>query len=161
MNFTDFVKNPIFTDANLTLVDPNKTITLPVHRFLLASASLYFRNLFTFGSNLDKTDFTVNVNDVDIWHDLIMSWYGHNVNSGNYPPWLHLLKTFESKSFLCLDLDQTLLYDLVVPPEGFEFLVKIMDLFDYTNNKRLLRTIKKNVPDNYELSSFDADFVKL
>src|SRR5579872_4589376 len=174
-----YAKTSTYTDATLTLNGHDKCITFDIHRVILASTSSYFHALFTFGSNYTKTSFTINeVDDVDIMHDLIMSWYGStpcgiiprdgaiatfrwDTPSSNYEPWLHLLKTIKCKSFLCIDVDPKLLYDLVVPPEGLEMLLEVMDLFDYTNDRRLLSTIKKAIPKNYDLSNFSVEFVEL
>src|SRR5579872_4017603 len=156
-----YAKTSTYTDATLTLNSRDKSMTFDIHRVILASASSYFHALFTFGSNYTKTSFTINdVDDVDIMYDLIMSWYG-STPSSNGQPWLHLLKTIKCKSFLCIDVDPKLLYDLVVPPEGLELLLEVMDLFDYTNNRRLLSTIKKTIPKNYDLSNFSREFVEL
>src|SRR5579872_1675907 len=156
-----FAKSSTYTDATLTLNGCDKCITFDIHRVILASASTYFHALFTFGSNYTKTSFTINeVDNVDIMYDLIMSWYGSNPIS-NYEPWLYLLKTIKCKSFLCIDVDPKLLYDLVVPPEGLELLLEVMDLFDYTNDHLLLNTIKKAIPKNYDLSNFSVEFVEL
>src|SRR5579872_6812849 len=156
-----YAKTSTYTDATLTLNSRIKCITFDIHRVILASASSYFHALFTFGSNYTKTEFTINeVDDVDIMHDLIMSWYGQT-SSSNYQPWLHLLKTIKCKSFLCIDVDPELLYDLVVPLEGLDLLMEVMDLFDYTNDRRLLNTIKKTIPKNYDFSNFSVEFVEL
>src|SRR5579872_4864372 len=156
-----YAKTSVYTDATLTLNSHDKCITFEIHRVILASASSYFHALFTFGSNYTKTEFTINeVDDVDIMHDLIMSWYGQTPNS-NYPSWLYLLKTIKCKSFLCIDVDPKLLYDLRVPPEGLDLMLEVMDLFDYTNNRRLLSTIKKTIPKSYDLSNFSGEFVEL
>src|SRR5579872_3716644 len=156
-----YAKTSTYTDATLTLNGRNKCITFDIHRIILASASSYFHALFTFGSNYTKTSFTINeVDDVDIMYDLIMSWYGQTPNS-NYQPWLYLLKTIKCKSFLCIDVDPKQLYQLVVPPEGLDLLLEVMDLFDYTNDRRLLNTIKRAIPENYDLSNFSGEFVEL
>src|SRR5579872_3148587 len=174
-----YAKTSTYTDATLTLNGCGKSITFDIHRVILASASSYFHALFTFGSNYTKTSFTINeVADVDIMYDLIMSWYGStpcgiiprdgatatfrwDTPNSNYEPWLHLLKTIKCISFLCIDVDPKLLYDLRVPPEGLELLLDVMDLFDYTNNRRLLSTIKRSIPKNYDLSNFNGEFVEL
>src|SRR5579872_6754822 len=156
-----YAKTSTYTDATLTLNSRDKSMTFDIHRVILASSSSYFHALFTFGSNYTKTSFTINeVDDVDIMYDLIMSWYGQSPNS-NYPSWLHLLKTIKCKSFLCIDLDLKLLYDLKVPPEGLDLMLEVMDLFDYTNNRRLLSTIKKAIPKNYDLNNFSGEFIEL
>src|SRR5579872_6871554 len=156
-----YAKTSTYTDATLTLNSRDKSMTFDIHRVILASASSYFHALFTFGSNYTKTSFTINeVDDVDIMYDLIMSWYGSKPIS-NYEPWLHLLKTIKCKSFLCIDVDPKLLYDLKVPPEGLDLLLEVMDLFDYTNDRRLLSTVKRAVPENYDLTNFSREFIEL
>src|SRR5579872_6132706 len=156
-----YAKTSTYTDATLTLNSRDKSMTFDVHRVILASASSYFHALFTFGSNYTKTSFTINeVDDVDIMYDIIMSWYGYTPNS-NYQPWMYLLKTIKCKSFLCIDVDPKLLYQLVVPPEGLDLLLEVMDLFDYTNDRRLLNTIKRAIPKDYDLSNFSVEFIEL
>src|SRR5579872_4207963 len=115
-----YAKTSTYTDATLTLNSRIKCITFDIHRVILASASSYFHALFTFGSNYTKTEFTINeVDDVDIMYDLIMSWYGSTPNS-IYQSWLYILKTIKCKSFLCIDVNPSQLYDLKVPPEGLD-----------------------------------------
>ena len=63
------------------------------------------------------------------------------------------------KSYFCLDNDVSQLYNLKVPPTGFELLLEIMDLFDYTNDPKLMRTIKNNIPEDYSYSNFTEEFV--
>jgi len=47
--------NKIFTDVELILIDPNESISIHVHKNILAFSSDYFYGLFTVGNEKNKS----------------------------------------------------------------------------------------------------------
>ncbi len=148
----------IFTDLILVLTDQHKSISINVHKNILACSSIYFYKCLTFNNN-NEAKLVVHVTDALIARDIILSFYNQNINSTDYPDWKYLLKTIKCRNFFCLPNDAKLLYELKVPAEGFELLLEVMDLFDLNNDIRLIKTIKKNIPDNYDYNHFSKEFV--
>jgi hypothetical protein len=120
----------------------------------------YFYNLFTFGDGKNKSVFEIIVDDAKVSCDIILSFYGIKINSTNYPDWKYHLKTFINRDFFSLSNDVSLLYDFGVPPDGFDLLLDTIELFDFVGDVKLIRTIKKNFPDDYDLSGLSIDFIK-
>src|SRR5581483_8808355 len=169
--------NKKYTDVELILVDSNKQLNMNVHKVILACSSEYFDKLFSFGAEKFQHQITINVNDVNVAHDIIISFYGQNINSTNYPHWKYLLESMKCRCFFCLPIDISSLYDLIVPVEGFDLLLEIIEqgsiassstcssgdkveYFDFINDDKIMRTIKKNMPINYDLGNLSLEFVK-
>src|SRR5581483_8043367 len=180
-----------------------------LHKVILACSSEYFDKLFSFGTEKFQHQITINVNDVDVTHDIILSFYGQNINSVDYPHWKYLLESIKCRCFFCLPNDISLLYDLIVPAEDFDLLLEIIEqgsiaslvfasvtrhslresqglrerqgevdaiasnfsrstcssgvkveYFDFMNDGKIMRTIKKNIPMNYDLRKLSLKFVK-
>jgi WD40 repeat protein len=113
------------------------------------------------GDNKSKSKFELIVNDAQISHEIILSFYGKKVNSTNYPHWKYILKKFIYRDFFSLPNDVSLLYNLKVPSEGFDLLLETMELFDdFTNDRKLMITIKNNFPDNYNLENLSPELIK-
>jgi WD40 repeat protein len=149
-----------FTDVELIIVDPNEKLNIFVHKVILACSSDYFYNLFTFGDGKNKSTFEIIVDDAKVSCDIIFSFYGIKTNSTDYPDWKYLLKTFINKNFFCLPNDVYLLYDLIVPPIGFDLLLDTIELFDFAGDAELIKTIQNNFPDDYDLNELSIDFIK-
>jgi WD40 repeat protein len=63
------------------------------------------------------------------------------------------------RSFFCLDNDVKLLYDIEVPPEEFDLFMHVVEEFDLNDDEYLLKTIKKNIPLDYDLNNFSLEFI--
>lgn len=147
-----------FSDFELILKDKYTTISLHVHRIILANNCDYFYKMFNFNLQLKSQEMIVPV--AYIMRDLILSFYGiKNPQPNTIPNWLYVLETFKCRNFLCLPNDTTLLYNLNVPKENFEQLLEILDHFDIQNNKNLLKVLKKNLPIDYDTSLFSKDIL--
>jgi len=52
------------------------------------------------------------------------------------------------------------LYEIDIPIEGIDLFLEVIDDFDFINDRKLMRTIKKNVQKkNYDLEKLSDDFV--
>lgn len=155
------VKN--FTDIELILIDPHNSIIIHAHKIILACSSKYFKKLFTIGKigdGINKSVIEIHTRNSKIAHDVILTFYGKNINSANYPEWKHILEMIICRDYFSLPIDASLLYNLTVPMEGFDLLIETATLFDYINDYELIRTIKNNFPYDYDLSKLSNDFIK-
>lgn len=122
--------NKKYTDIELVLQDKNVSVTMNLHKNILACSCDYFEKMFDFGSEKNKNQITIIVPNAKIVHDIILTFYGEKINSTNYPDWEHLLRILMCRSFLCLDNDVTLLHNIKVPAEGFNLLLETINVFD-------------------------------
>jgi len=148
-----------FTDVELVLTDPTNSVSLRVHKIILASCSEYFQKLFSFG-DCNKIVQEIQVPNASVTKDIIMSFYGIMNDSLNCSKWYSVLQMLKCRNFLCLDLDVTMLYNLVVPVEGFELLLDVLELFDLCGNQQLVNLVKNNLPPNYDLSIFSSGLIE-
>ena len=73
------------TDAIIRLVDEHddtKVLTLPVHRAVLSLLCPFFDKMFTGFKENKQTDIIVKVPNVNVAHDVIMTFYGEHNNYG-------------------------------------------------------------------------------
>ena len=147
-------------DVELTIKDNNTTIILKLHRFVLMNSCDFFEALLLF-PNSNKNNFTIEVPNALVVCDIIASFYGINQNSTNYPEWQYILETFKCKNYLCLPMNIRQLYDLEIPSEGFELFFQVVEFFgDIASDHKLMRSIKRNLPLNYDLTIFTEDFLR-
>ncbi len=145
----DFLTNKRYTDIELVFSNSTHQITMGAHKAILASSCQYFGKMFNFNGDITTTK--IIVDEPNIAYDIILSFYGINSNSSNYPEWQYILEIFKTRQFFCLDNDVSKLYGLVVPPEGFDLLLEVASQFDIMTDRKLLRSIKKNLPEKYDL----------
>src|SRR5437763_3044207 len=146
-----------YTDTTIILRDNNKNRSIDVHKCVLGCSLKYFDCIFNFGKEKNQNCIEINVDDVDATYDLILSFYGREII---YTNWRYTLNMFKCRNFFGLDNNQSLLYDLKVPPEGFNLLVEVIDLFDI--DKKLLHVIKKNIPNDCILEDFlDSEAIQI
>lgn len=158
MDFTSHYHNQLlnrFTDIELTLRNISGLITfnLRLHKIILSYHSEFFLRMFTFNNN--QTSFDMIVENVDVYHAVIMAMYGIKVEL-DYPKWMLTLKTIQCYNYLRKKVDMNQLYNLIVPSEGFELLMDVISEFDFLNDNKLLRVIRKNLP--MPLSEFELFF---
>src|SRR3990170_8797570 len=152
------LKENLFTDLSLKLVDQNNTITIRLHKIILYSSCVYFRKLLTSCRERNLNEITIQVPNTFIMHDIIMSFYGQKMNSQNLPDWQHLLETIRCWDFLGIPFESDILRNLRVPIEGFDLLLDVIDLVGY--NDFTIKLIKKNLPNNYDTSIFPKELLE-
>ena len=147
-------------DIDLTIKDDyNNNVRLELHEFVLMNSCDFFKALILFPNNGKKCS-TIEVPNALVVRDIIASFYGVKQNSTNYPEWKYILETFKCKNYLCLPMDVATLYDLEVPPIGFELFLQVAGLFgDITSDHKLMSSIKKNLPSDYDLTIFSEEFL--
>ena len=130
-----------FSDVNLILEDPSKTINMNLHKIILAYSSEYFYKLFLFGEH--ENNYKIKVGDADVARNLIESFYGTESSIPNYPKWKYILEIFRLKNYFFIENNVRELYGLDVPAEGFDLLVEVLMPYDLSTDARLLRLLKK------------------
>jgi hypothetical protein len=141
-------QNGVLCDLLLTLTDKkNNKIKMNVHKIVLYSSCTYFeKELVNFKEkNLDCIE--IEVPNAFVSYDIIMSFYGQKTNHENYPKWYHILQSYMCFDFFCMEFKEQL-YDLVIPEEGFELLLDVIDMIGY--NKKTIRLLNKNIPCLYK-----------
>lgn len=150
-----------FTDVEITLHDRQNEKTFHCHRVVLAFNCDYFYKLFTFGTATGHDNkYRIEVSDVRIAFDVIMSFYGIDSKENDIPVWLYVLKMVQMRDYFCLLNDPKMLYNLDVPAEGFELLLNIVEKFDVENDKYLLNLVTRSIPSGYPIDTFAIDFIK-
>ena len=144
------------SDLELTLVDGNNNqMTLNVHKNILANTAPYFSKLFGFGVEATSDKITINVSNLNIMFDLIMSFYDKKQN--NLPEWKYKLEMIKSKFFLGLDYDPNLLANIKVPEEGFEQLINAIEMIGFTDEN--VKLINNNLPQDYDITKLSAELI--
>jgi hypothetical protein len=137
-----------YTDVQLIITDlddPSQEISMHVHRVILATTCDYFHRLFLFGENRQKTSFKMQVDDVEMIHDIILTFYGQVRNDSDSR---YILRMIKCRDFLGMPNDITKLYDLAITHDNFDLYLSTVELFDYTNDEILLGKLKDNLPDD-------------
>lgn len=166
------------TDIEIILFNSNDTISIKNHKHILACYFDYFHKLFNFGKSFAKAEDLTNtlasrgskkeknqspirieVPNPKIAHDLILS-HGKFKMNPKCNEIKYLLEMFKCRNFFCLKNDVAFLYDIEVSSVNFELFMEVIDEFDFINDKYLMRTIKKNIPLDYDLSKFTIEFIK-
>ena len=149
------------SDMELILIDDNNTIKLDLHKFVLINSCDFFETLILFPNNIDKKFFTLQIFNAIIVRDIIALFYGVNENSTDCSEWSYILGTLLCKNYLCLPIDITKLYNLRVPEIGFNLFMQVTELFgDVTSDYKLMRSVKRNLPLNYDLTIFSEEFLE-
>ena len=144
------------SDLELTLVDDDHNqITLNVHKNILANTAPYFSKLFGFGIEATSDKITINVSNLNIMFDLIMSYYDEKQNS--LPEWKYKLETIKSKIFLGMDYDPNLLRNIKVPEEGFEQLINAIEMIGFTDET--IKIINNNLPTDYDIAKLSTELI--
>lgn len=137
----------------LTICDANSKIIIDVDKNILKKLSPYFDKLFTFGSEKFQSEITINVANSVIARDVILSRGNDNDN------WKYLLETFRCKNYFGIDNDVSKLYDLLVPAEGFDFLLQVIEELNCLSDDKIIGTVKKNIPENYDLKNISTELI--
>lgn len=153
------LSNKKYTDVELLIGDDTKEIRISVHKLVLAYSSDFFDRLFTFGMEKNQTCITLKVDNADIANDVILSFYGLNQRSINYPDWKYQLKYYKCRSYFGIQNDPTLLYNMKIPTEGFDLLMNVIEEYDYSNDHNLIKLIKENIPIDFNLNNFTVEFI--
>ncbi len=149
----------MYTDIELIFYNDTYQVTMRAHKNILAISCDYFRKLFDF--NTDNATTKIFIKEPAIAHDIIDSFYGIESKSTTYPEWRYVLEMFKTRDFFCLDNDVSKLYDLSVPSEGFDLFLEVASQFDIATDQKLIKSIKQNLPEKYDLVKLLDSFIEL
>lgn len=138
-----------FTDVEIILWDGHNELILHSHKTKLIENSEYFYRLFSF--NNTKT-YKMEVLNVFVMRNIIMKFYDITLDTSYLPKWEYILTKINILNYLCLPIDISKLYNITVPHESFEFLLQTISLFNTSCDLELIKTIKKNLPSNFDIS---------
>jgi hypothetical protein len=141
------IEDNCYTDVTITFTDSTSEVTMKLHRNILAWQCPYFNTIFTFGDNFQQDKFTIRVDDVSIAVILIRSFYG---DVKELSP-AGLLRMTKCKSYFCIDIVQSDLYNLEIPPEYIDLLLEIINLPEIKLDGMLIRMVKRNLPKDYDM----------
>lgn len=149
-----------YSDCIIYLKDPQQTIKVYSHQYVLASLSNYFDALFTHNKKTlhlieegIKT-FEIIVDNAEVARDIIQSFFGIKSES-NLPKWKYDLEMIKCRDFFSLEIDSTPLYTLQVPLEGFELMMSVMSLLQ--DNNQIIAMINNNFPVGYNLNKYFSE----
>jgi hypothetical protein len=139
----------------------NKRI-LSINKQKLMEKSNYFAGLFSSDfSEYKQNEITITVPNAYVMEYIIKSLIEneHDINSENFPMWYYCLEKIKCLDFLGLNFDQSILKKLIIPPDGFDLLLLVIDtIIGYTDE--MIDIINKNFPETYDLSVLPLNVVK-
>jgi len=147
----EFLKSDLdakeFTDTTITFIDRESNIDkIDAHRVILAAMSPVFRLMFKFEN---KIKYDVNIANTNCAINLVKEFYG--ITCDVKKDWLYILNELATKHFLGIDVDKKILYDLVVPEEGFDLFMELVEMvYDSFNSivedRSIIKCIRHNLP---------------
>ncbi|AEQ61003.1 WD40 family protein [Acanthamoeba polyphaga mimivirus] len=151
--------NNQFTDIILVLEDDKETITIGAHKCILYASCPYFEKMFaTTMKESIQSRINIRVPNSHVFCNIISGFYGQKIKSGNIEPWKYQLDTILCRDFLGLEITNSLLNDLIVPPENFDDLLKITELIGF--DEFAFDLIIKNIPSDYDLTKLSNELLK-
>lgn len=138
-------------DLTLVLKDDTNEINVTTNRNALCKLCTYFEKLLTKFAEKDSNKIIVNVPNCYVSYDIITS------TKSNLGQWKYVLELIKCYDFFGLDFDQSILFNLEIPPEGFEELLHVIELMDF--NDDIVKFIAKNIPADYDLSELSIDLL--
>jgi len=142
------IYDPIIINCHKDILVANSPIVLS-----------YFRSLFenNFSEKLD-TNITIYVPNKGTVHDIIMNFYGCDVNLNKFHKHQKYLYNILCWDFLNIPYDKTVFYNTKFVNKFFDLLLDIIDkVFEYDEN--IIALINKNLPSNYDLSKFPDELI--
>lgn len=159
MNFAklmQFYHEQTLCDLTIKLLDPYRQKTLQVHKLILAANCPYFETMFKsqFIESSAK-EISINVADVHIAYDIIMSFYGQTINSGTYGKWYRELESVKFYHFLGLyrSINYDILMNQPITEEECELICRSIDSME--TDPGLEQLFYHNVPKNCDLSDIN------
>ncbi len=149
----------ILTDLELVLDDNKDILVMNVHKIILWSSCDYFRKLFNNFSESNSNKIKLNVYNVYVTYDIIMSFYNKKSQSNILPKWKYDLEMIRCRDFLALEYDLKNIYNLQVPPEHFDFLLEFLPYMENNSDTYLL--LKRSIPTDYDRSKLSDQLFEL
>jgi WD40 repeat protein len=147
----------LLSDLSLTLIDSTDQFTMNVHKIILYLSCPYFEKLLINCKEKYDSQITIKIENIYVAYDIIMLFYNQKTNLANLPNWEHLLTEFKCRDFFGFPLNPELLVDLIVPNEGFELLLDVVELVGY--NENTIKLISDNLPETYDVANFSSELI--
>lgn len=138
----------------LTLIDKINKITFSVDKTLLVKKCAYFEKLFTYFREKDEDAITIEVPNAQVTYDIILSFSGTKINSGNLKYWLHQLELIKCRAYLGMHSD---IPKIVVPAEGFDLLIEVLGIIGYDDDA--FKLIDDNLPKDYDITKLSTELI--
>lgn len=138
----------------LILDDENIRLEINTDRDSLSKASDYFEKLLNFGQEQNMNEIVVRVDNAYYAHYVVTE----KLYQENH--WMHYLNMISHQNFFNMEMNLDKLYELRVPPEGFDLLLKTIEEINIPMNDKLRRMIKRNLPTDYDLDKLSRDFIQ-
>ena len=149
---------PIHSDVTISLLSASSPladgIDMHLHKYVLHLASTFFSTLLL---RSVESKLIVQVPNIWVAYDIIMSFYDQKTNLNSYDESVHLLEWIRCCDYFGLDYQSSLPSDLLVPSEYFELLLDVIEMIGYTNLH--IKLIHANLPPNYDRSVFPTDLL--
>lgn len=147
-------QDKLFVDLVLKLTNGVNELIMPVHKIILSINSSYFEKLLINCKEKNQNEITVHVPSIQAIHDIIMGFYGKPVDTST---WRSKLEFIKCSDYLNMPYDASLINDIIVPVEGFDLLLDIIDLIGYTDET--IKIINKNLPKSYDILKFPNELI--
>lgn len=157
-NLTQDLIDKKFTDVELVLIDHLEKITLHLHKSVLIFTFDYFYKMFSF-NNRNRIEMIVP--NAKIMEYIIMLYGYDRTIDTDFPYWKQVILEIKCRDYLQLEYDASLLHNLIVPAEGFDLLIDLLNFVDIMENRRLIRTIRRNMPENYDINKLSPELYQL
>ncbi|AZL89858.1 BTB/POZ domain-containing protein [Megavirus baoshan] len=155
MNFIKLYESGELSDIEIFLIDDKNKKCLKYHKVILYNGSPFFQKMFTASfKEKDQTQITLKVFDVDVFIDILKSFYG--IEIAVQTSWKYQLTNYICRQYLLLDckLPET----LKVPENEFEEFLEITQSLEYTDE--VVNLIKENLPLDFDLDKLSIELIK-
>ncbi|AVG46646.1 BTB POZ domain-containing [Acanthamoeba polyphaga mimivirus] len=161
----DIIDNNIYNDLTIILKDDyHNHIQISVNRESLTKLSDYFNNLLTKYSEKNENTITIYVPHAMISAEIIsicdfdFEYDRFIVFDINWKYWLELAKCYD---YFGIEFDNDVINELrilLIPPEGFELLIELMETLNY---QYLIPTLIRNLPLDYDLINLSKELLTM
>ena len=152
--------NDRYSDITIVFQDKKEEISINLHRNILAWQIPYFEELFSSHDDLQEKKFTVSVDDANVAHLFILSFYGHTTEWSTY----QFLQITKLKARFGLDIVVNEFYQLQVQPEDFILLLQVVQDFFWPEMQmrneflKILQMVKRNLPLSFDWKGVKEEF---
>jgi hypothetical protein len=137
-----------YSDVDIILVDNEQSITLKLHRNIMASNSKYFERLFVD----DKREFIIHVQKISTTIHLFRRFYGDETPQ-DIETELQILKL---KSIFMIDVEPSdyWLNSKLIKPQHYNLVVEVIHAhnMDLSGSRELVEYLSSNMPVDYDIS---------